>query len=43
MAATCNVRLSAGKSGVLDKIVYKHLLRDPASRRRSSERFGSVM
>jgi hypothetical protein len=29
-AATCNVALSAGKAGVCDKTVYKHLLKDPA-------------
>ena len=29
-AATCNVVLSAGKAGVCDKTVHKHLLKDPA-------------
>lgn len=29
-AATCNVRLSAGKAGVHEKTVYKHLLKDAA-------------
>lgn len=29
-AATCNVRLSAGKAGVCDKTVYKHLAKDEA-------------
>jgi hypothetical protein len=29
-AATCNLRLSAGKAGVCDKTVFKHLLKDPA-------------
>ena len=29
-AATCNVRLSAGKAGVCDKTVYKHLMKDDA-------------
>jgi hypothetical protein len=29
-AATCNVALSAAKAGVLDKTVYKHLLKDAA-------------
>ena len=27
-AATCNLRLSAGKAGVCEKTVYKHLLKD---------------
>jgi hypothetical protein len=29
-AATCNLRLSAGKAGVVDKTIYKHLLKDAA-------------
>jgi hypothetical protein len=29
-AATCNVVLSAGKAGVCDKTVYKHLMKDAA-------------
>src|SRR5439155_25855891 len=29
-AATCNDRLSAGKAGVHEKTIYKHLLKDPA-------------
>jgi hypothetical protein len=29
-AATCNLRLSAGKAGVHDKTVYKHLMKDEA-------------